>query len=215
MKKILFISALSLLVYCCNAQTTFGVSVGYAPWGFERLKTDDFTDSSGYYHHWLYRWEGYHTFVKPVLKLGFEIRGGVFNHLFRFSYSTVDVEKIDTSKLSLGTFNIKQIGFSWNPGLIILPRKRVQIPLYLGFGANYYMGKEISNNLQFDFSLMAQLKIYLTYRVAIYGGYAAHWGIGKQVRGFRHYPEMGVLINLNKRQKNLEQEHEWSPSDKR
>ena len=181
----------------------YGVSAGYVPWGFERLKCPS-ADGSG-----SYTWKGNYGFKNPTLLLGFEIRNERISSLIEFSFSSFFVDKLDSVNSRLATYNIKQIGLSYHPGLVILARHRFQIPLRVGLGANYYFhpgsGSRMENNLFLDFCAAAQIKFYVSNQVALYAGYSIHGGFAVRktenrfgVRGteFKHYPEIGVLVNF-------------------
>ena len=192
MRKIVFIIALSLFCLYCNAQTTHGFSIGYAPWGFERMRGAAF---------WLNNnklpLEGFHTFGKPVLKLDFEIRrGGSFIQQIGLTYSSVNADVFDSLHTYLDTWNIQSVGLFYRPGFTIMPYRRVQIPIFLSLGMNTFFGDGDWYGLMFDFGLMAQLKIYVTNQLAIYGGYTIQWGASKTSKSFRHYPDFGVLYNF-------------------
>lgn len=206
MKKFVLISALSLLFFYCDAQKELGkllgVSAGYVPWGVERLEcasADGLDD---------YTWKGRYSFKNPTLLLGFEIRNEVVSSLIELSFSSFFVDKIDSANKRLGTYNIKQIGLAYHPGLLIMPRRRFQIPLRVGLGFNYYFhpwgGPRMENNLFVTLCAAAQFKFYVSNQVALYAGYSIHGGLALKYDerfringlGFKHYPEIGVLVNF-------------------
>lgn len=189
MRKYLFIIAFSLFCLYCNAQVTHGFSVGYAPWGFERFRwTDELFNGD--------RDEGYHSWGKPVLKLDFEMRNHVFINQIGLVYSSVNANYLDSLNTNLYTENLKSIGLFYRPGFTILPYSRVQIPIFLSLGLNTFLCDGDWNGLMFDYGLLALVKVYVTNQFAIYGGYTVQWGISKLAKSFRHYPEVGLLINF-------------------
>lgn len=188
MKKFVFIAVLSLLFSYCDAQKVYGVSFGYVPWGLDVMECSD----GSYY--------GNYSFGKPALKLGFEIRKGVRTHLLEVSYSSINAQ--ESSDIYNRNYKMNQIGLCWHPGWTIMPARRVQIPLLLGFGMNYYFGgngPSIPNRLFFDISAMLQIKVYVIDQLALFGGYSGYFGANLN-QGlyfeFRHYPEFGVLFNF-------------------
>ena len=188
MRKILFVVALSLFCLYCNAQATHGFSIGYAPWGFERLRfTGGIFDGDID--------EGFHSFRRPALKLDFEIRKGGFIQQIGLVYSTVNADCLDSTHTIYYNEILRSVGVFYRPGFTIMPYRRVQIPLFLSVG----LSAPFSNGLYgilFDVGLMAQLKVYVTNQLAIYGGYTFQWGASKTAKSFRHYPDFGVLINF-------------------
>lgn len=219
MRKIVFIAVLTLLCFYGNAQRMFGVSAGYVPWGIERMKSASADELDEY------NWRGKYGFANPAIKLAFERRIQSGSLLFELGFASFFVDKFDdTHNVRLGTYNIKQVGLSFIPGTIIMSKRRFQIPLRLGLGANYYFNKgggpRMENNLFWDLGVAVQLKFYVSKQVAIYGGYSVYGGLAFEIfeghivlsgLGFKHYPEMGVLINFddkkgnNKKQKKNEQ----------
>ena len=185
MKKFVLITVLSLFCFFCIAQN-HGFSVSYAPWGYERLRDRE----------WGELWKGYHSFLKPVLKLDFETHWGGTIHLIEAVYSTVDAKAIDDStNIPYRIDNIKQVGLFWHPGFVIMPQRRVQIPVYGGLGFNSYFG-DIPLYLMFDLSLMVQIRVYLINQLALFGGYSFHYGFGKNSSGVKHYPEIGLIYEF-------------------
>ena len=189
MRKFVFIAVLSLLCLYCDAQKVYGFSVGYAPWGFERLRwTGGAFDGD--------REEGFHSWGRPVLKLDFEIRNYAFINQIGLVYSFVNANYYDSVYTNYYTEKLKSVGLFYRPGFTILPYSRVQIPIFLSLGLNTFLSDGYWNGLLFDYGLLAQVKVYVTNQFAIYGGYTVQWGVSKIARSFRHYPEVGLLINF-------------------
>lgn len=189
MKKFVLVTALALLFFYCDAQKTHGFSVGYAPWGFERLRC-----SGGIFDGDID--EGFHSFGRPALKLDFEIRRGGFIQQIGLVYSTVYADYMDSTHTIYDKENLRSVGVFYRPGFTIMPYRRVQIPLFLSVGLNSPFTDYSWNGILFDIGLMAQLKVYVTNQLAIYGGYTIQWGASKAVKTFRHYPDFGILFNF-------------------
>ncbi|MCR4736674.1 MAG: hypothetical protein K5846_00765 [Bacteroidales bacterium] len=198
MKKFVFISVLSLLFFFSNAQN-HGVSLSYAPWGYERIRTH--ATVSGVDEPQEVILKGYHSFLKPVLKFDFETHWGSTIHLIEAAYSTADltgqftINTTDTTSFSFSaTYNVKQLGIYWHPGFVIMPQRRVQIPVFAGMGFNYYFSDV--RLFMFDLSLMAQVRVYLINQLALFGAYSMHYGFTKQSSGFKHFPEIGLIYEF-------------------
>lgn len=207
MKKFVLVTALSLLFFYCDAQKMYGVSAGYVPWGIERIKSDSADELD------VYTWRGKYGFANPAIKLAFERRIQSGSLLFELGFSSFFVDKFDS--VQRGTYNIKQVGLSFIPGTIIMSKRRFQIPLRLGMGLNYYFNKgggpRMENNLFWDLGVAVQFKFYVSKQVAIYAGYSVYGGLAFRyieekitlcATGFKHYPEMGVLINFDDKKGN-------------
>ena len=191
------------MYFFCNAQT-FGLSVAYVPWGREHLECTTFSDTSRIYS----TYEGYYSFGRPAVKLAFEIRKEISTHLIEVSFSSINSHRRED--LYTTNYKMNQLGLVWHPGWTIMPKRRVQIPLFLGFGLNYYWGGQgyggrIPSRLYFDLSAMGHIKVYATNWLAFYGGYSAHVGLNAVANNskssvidieFRHYPEIGVSFNF-------------------
>ncbi|MCR4736673.1 MAG: hypothetical protein K5846_00760 [Bacteroidales bacterium] len=203
MKKFVFIIAMALLFFHCDAQKSYGLLVGYSPWGAERLPCTTTIDTFFCYN----TYKGHYSFGKPVLKLAFQVRNEISTHLLEVSFSSINTHRIEDPYPI--NYKLNQLGLVWHPGWTIMPKRRVQIPIFLGFGLNYYFGGkgygvQIPNRLYFDLSAMAHVNVYIVNWLALYAGYSAHLGLsGKRIdktatidTEFRHYPEIGVLFNF-------------------
>jgi len=191
MRKIVIITTLSLLYFYCGAQSVHGVSIGYAPWGVERLTT--WNDNKSY--------RGNHTFIRPAIKLDFEFRhGGASIQQLGLVYSTTYADLTYTDSLLIPYHyqgNFRQIGMYYRPGWTIMPRRRVQIPILFSFGLNYCFGDLLlRNTLMTEIGLIAQLKIYITNWMAIYGGFTVQGGISRVGVNSRMYSDFGLLFNF-------------------
>ena len=173
MKKHLAIIAAMLFVCKGALAQVSTLTLGYAPMGFTHVNItlDD---------------EKYKYDYKPYMNfnLGFEkqFKGAV--SLTEITYAQVKFDEFDLSTpINTKWFNpvqqkdIKDFAITTYVGKTIFPEQRVQLPLYIGIGAEYLTGGPL-HNLAFDLAAKARLKFYFSDSFGIYAGATARLGYG-------------------------------------
>ena len=77
--------------------------------------------------------------------------------------------------------DVNSFSFMQYGGKTIFPKKRVQIPLYIGIGLDYLRGAPY-HNLFFDFGAKARIKFYITSKFGLFAGADYTFGYGSSSR---------------------------------
>ena len=185
MKKHLSLLLFLLMVFVGNhlyAQS--GVSVGITPYGKVRIRDTESKMDLLSYHY---------SFTNPIYQLSYEKHMSYINDLLlEVGYSKVVLtDEMDFLELQTDCYSF--YGFQ---GFNLIPRTRVQLPIYIGIGACYY--KELKESgFYIDFAARARLKIYLINRVALYGGAFYNYGFGvNKTTESRYGLDFGILFSF-------------------
>jgi len=127
--------------------------------------------------------------------------------------------KYDSRKMSTDTpmfpmpahcDDVTSYSFMQYAGRTFFPKKRLQIPVYIGIGADYLSGKPY-HNLFVDLGVKARVKFYVTDVVGIFAGADWTYGFGLSSRGMpssdthqeymslsytRPYVDFGATVNF-------------------
>lgn len=151
---------LFILLFMLSQAFAFGqikeVSVGIAPHGHLGVRTisgkEDLLSHS-------------YSLSKPAFHLGYGWRAGSIESLVDFFYAK---EKLidETGFIGIETNHLALYRYQ---GYTILQGKRVQIPIYFGFGLSYF-SQPIPTQFSFDIGGRARVRIYVTNKIALYGG---------------------------------------------
>lgn len=161
-----------------------GISVGMTPYGKLAIRdTESKTDLlfSEY------------SFTNPIYQLSYEKHlSSIKDLLLEACYSKIVLkDELDFLELTTNCY-----GFYGFQGYNLIPRMRVQLPIYLGIGACYYdVLKE--SGFYVDLAARARLKLYLTNRIALYGGGYYNFGFGVNKTMERRYGvDAGILFSF-------------------
>ena len=131
-------------------------------------------------------------------------------HMWEASYLVGQLNSVQQGKYQLedwnpSTFNsLKTASIYYYSGITFLSGRRLQIPVYLGVGANYNMADTIKG-FTFNLAAKARAKFYFTDRIGIYAGVGWKGGLGTQkyssdmklgIRQKMLYAEAGITFSL-------------------
>jgi hypothetical protein len=185
MKKHLHYLLFLIVVFIGNhLYAQHGISIGITPYGKVGIRpTEDKTDLLTYHY----------SFSNPIYQLGYE------KHLTRIKdllleacYAKVDFED------EMGSYHLNTncYGFYGFQGFNLIPQARIQFPIYIGIGAIYYQELKEAG-FYIDFAARARLKLYLTNRIALYGGAFYNLGFGVNKTMERRYGvDSGILFSF-------------------
>ena len=123
----------------------------------------------------------------------YKIALGVNNNFLSFfheiTFSTVDnmFKEVLTEDTNMhyydfdASYSAKMYSYTLFYGFTLGAERRIQVPLFLGFGVAYNTAPRgvdnIKSNFFISFDLAARLNIYITNRIALCGGYSLKWGL--------------------------------------
>lgn len=131
-------------------------------------------------------------------------------HMWEASYLVGQLNSVQQGEYQLedwnpSTFNsLKTASIYYYSGITFLSGRRLQIPVYLGVGANYNMADPIKG-FTFNLAAKARVKFYFTDRIGIYAGVGWKGGLGTQkyssdmklgIRQKMLYAEAGITFSL-------------------
>lgn len=186
MKKHLCLLLFLMVVFVGNnLYSQQGISVGITPYGKLAIReTKSKTDSLT--HHY--------SFTNPIFQLSYEKHlSGTKDLLLEACFAKVDIK----DETGLFHLNTNCFGFYGFQGYNLIPHQaRVQLPIYIGIGACYYP-KLQEAGFYIDFAARARLKVYLTNRIALYGGGYYNLGFGvKNTLERRFGLDAGLLFSF-------------------
>lgn len=176
MKNIPLLTVILFIFNCTTAQTkTHNLGLGVSPYGMNnaviRYKTGNESEKMKI---------DYNSYKAAQLFYEKQFKGsGV---MMEFSYAQADLEKVDKNILDKYQPDLKldekitTYSFHLYGIITINKQKRVQLPIYLGVGGDYIEGGPVSA-LYGVATGKARLKIYLTNKFGIYGGYSYDYGL--------------------------------------
>lgn len=185
MKRHLF-TLLFLLVVCIgnHLYAQNGISIGVTPFG--KVKIRDSESKMDLLSH-------QYSFTNPIYQLSYENHlTNIKDLLLEAGYSKVYlIDDMDFLELETDCYSFH--GFQ---GFNLIPRMRVQLPIYIGVGASYFKALKKSGFFV-DLAARARLKIYLTNRIALYGGAFYNLGFGgTKIIETRYGSDFGILYSF-------------------
>lgn len=170
-----------------HAQEGHGISFGMTPFGRMDIRS---TESAGSKSD---RLSHQYSMSTPIYQLGFEThRTSIKDLLLEACYSKLDLR----DETGYSYLNSDSYAFYAYFGYNTLSHARVQFPFYLGVGANYINALK-ADGFFIDFAVRARIKVYLTNRIAIYGGAYYHMGLGgKKLSENRYGLDTGLLFSF-------------------
>ena len=149
------------------------ITIGVSPFGFNSANIS--LDSEDYTYHYKSYWN---------VNMGYErqLRGVIA--LTELSYSHAAFDEYDLNGHSewfneAQTEGLTSVALTFYAGKTILPNRRLQIPLYIGAGAEYLKGGPL-HNLAFDIAAKARVKFYVNDNIAIFVGANGRYGFGSK-----------------------------------
>ena len=186
MKKAFILLATIFFQFVAYGQAVKGISAGITPFGHLGVRNvSEKTEllSSSY------------SFSSPAFHLSYDTRRTVIEATTDLFYSK---EKL-SDETGLLNMDVHHFGVYRFQGYTILPTKRIQIPIYLGIGLSYFT-QAIPTKLFLDFGGRARLRVYVTNRLAIFGGgyYILGFSGSKTAKYMTHRygVESGLLFNF-------------------
>ncbi len=176
MRKVALVLTASMIFSAVAAQDkTHNLGLGVSPWGMQELgiqyksKTENERMKINYVNY-------------LAAHLAYETQNKGRGTLLEFSYAQSELKNIDKDiinkyqpdlkydeKITTYSFHIYGI-------VTINKQKRLQIPLYFGIGGDYIEGGPV-NAIFGMASGKARLKLYLTNKIGLYGGYSYDIGL--------------------------------------
>lgn len=173
MKK-LFLSVICLMAVSLSASAqnkARSLIIGFGPVGYihENIKLDDEKYKYDYKSFW-------------NANIGYEKQFKGVGSLTEFAYGQGKFDEYDLAGTSkwfdpAQAEDIYSVSVTQFFGKTINPNQRVQIPVYIGIGADYINGGPF-HNLLIDGAVKARLKLYITNNFGIYAGATGRIGWG-------------------------------------
>ncbi|MCQ2145124.1 MAG: hypothetical protein MJY72_05235 [Bacteroidales bacterium] len=213
MKRFLAIFAFALSCVIANAQAS-NVGAGGTVYGIEKIKVE--AEVSRKESTLLYVNQYVPTFGANVF---YEKTFNGFSTMVEFSYATGKISNMEMSEEYVygpweeaeGLFpNYNSFNLGVYAGWTIFPKKRVQIPLYVGLGYDRVNSDPVKTNQGFV-GAKARIKVYVTNSIGLYA--AANWKYGRggytpekeltfSISSMRAYAEVGMTFMLPSRRNN-------------
>jgi hypothetical protein len=189
MKKTFILVAILLFQVVAFGQVAKGISAGFTPFG--RLGIKSFSDKTNIL-------SSNYSITSPAFHLGYEWYYYSIELLYAKEHFTFNVND------STGVYNYNyssphHFGLHGYRSFTILPARRVQIPISIGIGLSYFT-EAIPAKLFFDVGGRIRLKVYVTNRIALYGGGYYFFGFtGNKTSKYlatRYGVDAGLLFNF-------------------
>ena len=177
-KKLLCCVALLSVLSVARADDGAGgnnFQISFIPYGIESAKWGQF-NSKGEKEH-------FKLTYKSVIggTIGKEFNLGTYASLLEASFIHAKADKIEQNDKSAdaeGHFSdLMSVSVMYYVGRTIFPKKRVQIPIYIGLGGEVLQGYPF-HHLMCDFGAKARIKFYFTNHIGIFAGATGKWGFG-------------------------------------
>ena len=111
-----------------------------------------------------------------------------------YTSNTVDrLLKLDPA----GFENAQLISAAFYLGYSVFPARRFQIPILIGAGADYVMGKPI-DSIHYSLRFKARAKFYLSNRFGLFGGYSGSYGFTQFNNEYNIAPEPAANVERQK-----------------
>lgn len=184
-RELLLFLIATVLCTCVYGQIEYGITAGFTPFGKTGIrqvskKTDSITSRF--------------ATTSPAYHLGIERHmDGPIDALTEICFSKMGfVDEANTPITNSYRFSIYRF-----QGVNLFYRKRVQLPIYLGFGLNYYTQLK-KEKLFLDLGARARLKFYLTNRIAVFGGAYYYFGFHvNRVMERQYGVETGIIYSYS------------------
>lgn len=177
-KKLLCCVALLSMLSVAKAGDGAGgnnFQISFIPYGIESAKMGGFNSKGEKDHAKL----TYKSVIGGTI--GKEFNLGTYASLLEASFLHAKADKYEyngNTRDPEGRFNdLTTVSVMYYVGRTILPKKRVQIPIYIGLGGEVLQGYPF-HHLMCDFGAKARIKFYFTNHIGIFAGATGKWGFG-------------------------------------
>ena len=164
MKTKYFAVAVAMLFACTGAKAqekSSSITIGFAPIGSisvnQSLRNYEFSyDYESYWNASI----GYEKQLKGVVSL-----------------TELTYAQAKSNNLKWPDADLTSVTLMTYAGKTFNRNKRLQIPVYIGIGGEYFRGGPL-HNLAVDLGLKARVKFYITNHIALFGGVTGRFGLG-------------------------------------